>query len=746
MEIQNVREKLDEMSKKVEQFLQARENEKDRLSRTTKPSSVASQGPNFRTTDKLEDCARSVQEFVEQASAELVFQQGSSTSSDKLSRAGSHRTQSRAVHTWLRTLGDNRMYDRATSQYPRSRPEVLPEEANEEDAPNDSGINSNGPPSTSGGPTHRAPTSQIGPSPNRQGRSASELSRSKSPSFANSHSRSGQFYLTQNEAGPVPSVPCADTDGRTPDSVPDHGSASSGYQGSAHFNANDNAPADIGHDQDIPERPREREADRHYPDNGNVTDEDHSLAEHETTIPEFDENAADVRNDDSEPSIRLEAVQSQVIQHQFHAAKLKIDTNQHAEAEALLRQVVRRSKELHGDNYDWKDETEDMLARACFGQGKLTEAEGIIRTALADRRREDKKEKELDAMHSLAEVYLAKVDLHRADLYAQNAVNGKIGLFGKDHPSVHRSVALLVKIFEAKDDAPGIEGFERFLPKDYLHPQRQELEQLGTMTPEDAAGRVGVDLLKDLLPTESHEHWADIRENVRSRKKGISGWGKGYTLLHAITEYGNEEAIRFLVGKEPAIDAKDRKGRTPLYLAAGRNETIVRYFVEAGADINSPARNRKTPLMVAAEKSKPEIVKLLVDKNAEVNAMDELQWTALHYAAMFGSEEVTRILLQSSAEINRQGANKRTPLHCAATRGHLSVVRVLVASGAKINAKSADQRRPTPLDMAKTKCHEDIVLYLKNNTDSPSTFWARQDTLRSRTSSVSTRSTLFVPN
>ena len=704
------------MSKKVEQFLQAQENEKDRLSRTTKPSSVASQDPNFRTTDTLEDCARSVQEFVELASAELVPQQGSSKSSDKLSRAGSQRTQSRAVDTWLRTLGDNRMYDRATSQYPRSRPEVLLEEANEEDTPNDSGMNSNAPLSTSGGPTNRAPPSQIGRT-NRQRRSASESGQSKSPSLANSHSRSGQFFSTQSQAGPVPSAPCTDTDDRTPDSVPDRGSVGSGYQGSTHFNAHDNAPADIGHGQDIPERPQEREDDRHYPDNGNVTDEDHSIAEHETTIPEFDENAADVRNDDSEPNIRLEAVQSQVIQHQFHAAKLKIDTNQHAEAEALLRQVVRRSKELHGDNYDWKDETEDMLARACFGQNKLTEAEGIIRTALADRRREEKKEKELDAMHSLAEVYLAKVDLHRADLYAQNAVNGKIGLFGKDHPSVHRSVAILVKIFEAKNDAPGIEGFERFLPKDYLHPQRQELEQLGTMTPEDAAGRVGVDLLKDLLPAESHEHWAEIRENVRSRKKGISGWGKGYTLLHAITEYGNEEAIRFLVGKEPAVDAKDRKGRTPLYLAARRNETIVRYFVEAGADINSPARNRKTPLMVAAEKSKPEIVKLLVDKHAEVNAMDELQWTALHYAAMFGSEEVTKILLQSSAEINRQGANKRTPLHCAATRGHLPVVRVLVASGAKINAKSADQKKPTPLDMAKRKCHEDIVLYLRRNME-----------------------------
>jgi ankyrin repeat protein len=537
-----------------------------------------------------------------------------------------------------------------------------------------------------------------------------------------------------------------DQTNQLPDDIHRTAGPSVGHEGQGAADINH---AGVNHVQEpsprnISETPPNEEAERHIPDPGIIDDEEHSAAGRDTTIPEPDENAPESRNDeDLEPNVRLKAVQSQVIQNQFLAAKFELDAHQYAEAEALLRQVVRHSQEMHGESYEWKDETEDMLASACFGQNKFTETEGILRKSLADRRRDNKPEKALDAIHFLAEVYFAKDDLDRAVNRAQNAVHGKIELLGNDHPSVHRSVALLVKIFEAKNDAPGIKGFERFLPKDYLHPQRQELEKLGNMKPEEAAARVGVDILKDLLPPQSYEKWGQIRENIKHRTKGISGWGKGYTLLHAITEYGNEEAIRFLVEKEPAVDAKDCKGRTPLYLAAGISETVVRYFIEAKADVDSPAKNRKTPLMVAAEKSKPKIVKLLVDNHAEVNAMDELHWTALHYAAMFGSEEVTKLLLQSDAEIGREGANKRTPLHCAASRGHLAVVRVLVANGAKTNVKSADSPKATPLDMAKKHHHENVVLFLKNN---PSISSVVRPRLRSRTSSVSTRSTQFVPS
>ena len=415
------------------------------------------------------------------------------------------------------------------------------------------------------------------------------------------------------------------------------------------------------------------------------------------------------------------------IHNQRNAAVNYIKKEQYSKAEKLLRAVMKSSEETHGPVYEWRESTMELLATSCCGQGKFEEAEHVLLQILSDRSDPERHKDALDTMHALAEVYLEKYHQDKsneresaddawtnAERYCKKAVDGKSTAHGQHDPSFHLSVSVLIKIYEVKggDHELEAEGYRPMLPTDYWNKQRQAIEQLKALGPEGAASSIGSEIFSTLLPEECHDRWEEIKENMRRRTSGLAGSGFGYTLLHAVAEFGDDAALLRILEEETAIDAQDGNGQTPLYLAAAKGrESTVKILIDHRAKVNLGEDNKKTPLMIAAENSHQKVVLQLVDARASVRAKDVLQWAALHYAAFSGSTDVARVLLQSEAEVDVQGASDKTPLHIAASRGHESFVRLLVRNGAKISAKTRDSE--TPIKLAQKYHHDNVVQFLQ---------------------------------
>jgi hypothetical protein len=415
------------------------------------------------------------------------------------------------------------------------------------------------------------------------------------------------------------------------------------------------------------------------------------------------------------------------IKNQRNAAINCIKKEQYLKAEKLLRAVINSSKQTYGPEYEWRETTMESLAISYSGQQKFEEAENVLLQILNDRSEPERHKDALDTMHTLAEVYLEKYRRNKreeresaddewtnAELYCKKAVDGKSRACGQYDPSFYLSVALLITIYEAKGDDFELEaeGYRPMLPVDFFNEQRQAIEQLKALGPEGAASSIGSEIFETLLPEDCQDRWEQIKENIRRRTSGLAGSGFGYTLLHAVAEFGDDVALRRILEEEPTANTQDGNGQTPLYLAAAKGrESAVQILIDHKANVNLGEDNRKTPLMVAVENGHQKVVLRLVDARATVRAKDELQWTALHYAAFSGATDVATVLLQSDADVDVQGASNKTPLHIAASRGHESFVQLLVKNGAKISAKTRDSE--TPIKLAQKYHHDNVVQFLE---------------------------------
>jgi ankyrin repeat protein len=400
-----------------------------------------------------------------------------------------------------------------------------------------------------------------------------------------------------------------------------------------------------------------------------------------------------------------------LIQNWREYAALDFKLAEYAQAELRLQKILARSEAKYGDQYHWKEETLALLATAYRHQKKWDLAEEILVNFVDERTREERNQDALDINHELAELYLAKGDLEAAETHGVRAVNGRKRGLGNKHDLFYESVRLIIAIYEAKGDKMEADGYRPLLPPDHLNKEREEIEQLSRMRPQDAAAHIGIDFLKDLLPDECLWKWDEIRTNVMLCRDGIRGSGSGYTLLHAITEFGNEVSLTLLLAKGSDVNAVDHAGNTALHLAAKSRQAIVQMLLDNGAEIDASANDGRTALINAAESCRPDIVRLLIEKGANIKRKDSLDWSALHYAAFEGSATVVQMLLEKGADLEMIGGYGRTPLHCAASRGRETVVQILVQKGANVRAKSRDGL--TALDLARKQSHQSIVLYLQ---------------------------------
>ncbi len=146
--------------------------------------------------------------------------------------------------------------------------------------------------------------------------------------------------------------------------------------------------------------------------------------------------------------------------------------------------------------------------------------------------------------------------------------------------------------------------------------------------------------------------------------------GFGRTMLHTAAAQGREDAVKVLLGRGAAIDARDRWGWTPVSAAveSGRAETWELLLV-AGADVNARNNDGWTPLNLAALMGNLAIVQHLVDKGADLFVANRWGDAPLHSAMRNWHKEVFVYLWKSGADPDAMGSVGSTPRALVEERG-----------------------------------------------------------------------------
>lgn len=189
------------------------------------------------------------------------------------------------------------------------------------------------------------------------------------------------------------------------------------------------------------------------------------------------------------------------------------------------------------------------------------------------------------------------------------------------------------------------------------------------------------------------------------------------TRLKAISESLDSrdlDEIRLLIAKGADVNANNKYGLTPLFVASFTGHTeIVKLLLGSKADVNrADTSYGETPLSMASECGHTEVVKLLLTAHADVNAANKKGTTALLKACTEGHGEIVRLLLQSKADVNATARSDGvTPLFMASANGDAEVTKLLLAAGANVNTREETQGM-TALSIATQEGRVEVVKLL----------------------------------
>lgn len=150
------------------------------------------------------------------------------------------------------------------------------------------------------------------------------------------------------------------------------------------------------------------------------------------------------------------------------------------------------------------------------------------------------------------------------------------------------------------------------------------------------------------------------------------------TALHEATKQGNLAKVQELLEAGVNVNARDRWGNTPLYLAVrnGHTET-TKLLLDNGAEVNARQCPRctmgYTPLHLAARDGHILIAELLLDSGANVNARHRWGGTPLYFAVERGHKEIAKLLLEKRGH-DIPGS---IPFCTAAWNGHIGLAALL---------------------------------------------------------------------
>jgi ankyrin repeat protein len=176
----------------------------------------------------------------------------------------------------------------------------------------------------------------------------------------------------------------------------------------------------------------------------------------------------------------------------------------------------------------------------------------------------------------------------------------------------------------------------------------------------------------------------------------------------------DEAKVRLLIARGATVKIKQVEGRTPVYQASilGNGLPVLRLLLENGGDPNVATLNGLTPLSAAALRGDVEAMRLLVDKGAQVDTKNGAGATALMAAATNGSADAVQLLIAKGADANVRSKLGETALGNAAGAGSAEAVKMLLERGADVNSRNSRGYSPLMLAAGSDAMSADVVRLL----------------------------------
>ncbi|MBO7238069.1 MAG: ankyrin repeat domain-containing protein [Elusimicrobiaceae bacterium] len=230
-----------------------------------------------------------------------------------------------------------------------------------------------------------------------------------------------------------------------------------------------------------------------------------------------------------------------------------------------------------------------------------------------------------------------------------------------------------------------------------------------------------------------------------------ASFAKGETPLHVAVMMGKVPAVKALLELGADPNARAHSGKTPIFYTEYTDKNykeIIELLVSKGANINALDKDGYNPLFLAMcqairledeEPFTPEDVKTvtssydlalktfshvkkvvyakeriesLITAGADINFHSEYEgMTPLMIACMAGWDGIAKMLCEKGANINDTDDRGETALMQACTKKYPKIVSLLIEKGCNKNTKNNDGK--TALEIAKEKGYKDIIEILK---------------------------------
>ncbi|XP_063927802.1 uncharacterized protein LOC135140972 [Zophobas morio] len=204
------------------------------------------------------------------------------------------------------------------------------------------------------------------------------------------------------------------------------------------------------------------------------------------------------------------------------------------------------------------------------------------------------------------------------------------------------------------------------------------------------------------------DYKVNIQTNTKCRR----------AILHLACAMGRLELVMFFLSKGTDVNAANKYGRTPLYVAVENgHEEVVKYLVdEAHANVNKKAWDGLGPLELAIKQGNVNMVRLFLEKNVDVDSTDGYGMKPLHLAAKQSNLEILVMVLERSKSVDVRTSNSRTSLHFTVENGNLAFCEYLLEKKARVNV--SDETGKSCLFLAIIFGHWEIFeLLLKHNAN-----------------------------